>query len=42
MTFEEALRAELVTVENLSNKVFPLYAPKETAAPFAVYKKSNI
>lgn len=37
--FEQALRAELVTLTNLSNKVFPLFAPEGTLPPFVVYQK---
>lgn len=41
MNFEQALRAELVTLSGLSNKVFPLNAPEGTATPFVVYAKAN-
>lgn len=37
--FEQALRAELVTLSNLSSKVFPLFAPEGTTPPFVVYQK---
>lgn len=37
MTFEAALRAELVTIEDLGNKVFPIRAPEGTGAPYLIY-----
>lgn len=40
MTFEEALRAELMTIEGLHNKVFPLNAPENTSAPYVIYLSS--
>jgi hypothetical protein len=39
MTFGEALRAELINVVELNNKVFPLVAPKDTKAPYLVYRR---
>lgn len=39
MDFEQALRAELITLTNLSNKVYPLFAPEGTIPPFVVYQK---
>lgn len=39
MDFEQALRAELATLPNLVNKVFPQYAPEGTKPPFIVYQK---
>lgn len=39
MDFEQALRAELVPLSNLANKVFPLFAPEGTTPPFIVYQK---
>lgn len=39
MDFEQALRAELITLTNLSNKVYPLFAPEGTLPPFVVYQK---
>lgn len=42
MNFEEALRYELSEIPEASNKVFPLFAPKETGAPFLVYKKAGL
>jgi hypothetical protein len=42
LTFEEALRAELITITLLNNKVYPLVAPKGETVPFLVYKKNNI
>jgi hypothetical protein len=41
MTFEEALRAELITIEELNNKVFPLKAPEGTEAPYLIYVSSE-
>lgn len=41
MDFEQALRAELVTITNLQNKVFPLNAPEGTSTPFLIYQKTN-
>lgn len=37
MTFEAALRSELVTISGLSNKVFPIRAPEGTEAPYLIY-----
>ena len=37
MTFEEALRTELITIEELNEKVFPLTAPEGTEAPYLIY-----
>ena len=42
MDFEQALRAELVTITNLQNKVFPLNAPEGTSTPFLIYQKVNM
>lgn len=42
MDFEQALRAELITLSNLSNKVFPMFAPEQTPTPFVIYQKSNV
>lgn len=42
MTFEEALRSELITLSNLSNKVFPVFAPEMTSSPYVTYQKTNI
>lgn len=39
MTFEEALRTELITVKELNNKVFPLVAPEKTVTPYLVYRR---
>jgi hypothetical protein len=41
MNFEEALRAELGTLTELSNKVFPLNADEGTKAPYVVYISSE-
>lgn len=38
MTFEAALRAELITVTGLSNKVYPVNAPEGTMAPYVTYE----
>lgn len=40
MNFEQALRAELITISGLSNKVFPMQAPEGIATPFVIYQKS--
>lgn len=37
MTFEAALRAELMTITSLNNKVFPMRAPEGTEAPYLIY-----
>lgn len=42
MDFEQALRAELMTITNLQNKVFPLNAPEGTSTPFLIYQKVNM
>lgn len=41
MTFEEALRTELINITTLNNKVYPLNAPEGTVAPYIVYKSSE-
>lgn len=40
MTFEEALKAELITISELTN-VFPLNAPEGTQTPYLVYVTDN-
>lgn len=42
MDFEQALRAELITLTNLNNKVFPVFAPEQTPTPFVVYQKTDV
>lgn len=37
MTFEAALRAELITIPDLNDKVFPMRAPEGTEAPYLIY-----
>jgi len=37
MTFEAALRTELMTITSLNNKVFPMRAPEGTEAPYLIY-----
>ena len=37
MTFEEALRTELITIKELNEKVFPLTAPEGKEAPYLIY-----
>jgi len=37
MTFEAALRTELMTINGLTNKVFPIRAPEGTGAPYLIY-----
>lgn len=41
MTFEEALRVELIKITELNNKVFPLNAKEGTEAPYLVYVSSE-
>lgn len=41
MTFEAALRAELVTIPQLQDKVFPMRAPEGTEAPYLIYVSSR-
>jgi hypothetical protein len=41
MDFEEALRAELSSIIEINNKVFPLNAPEGTLAPYIVYVSSE-
>lgn len=38
MTFEAALRAELITITGLSNKVYPIQAQEGTSAPYVTYE----
>lgn len=40
MTFEAALMAELVTIPELQDKVFPIRAPEGTGAPYLIYTTS--
>lgn len=42
MNFEEALRYELNSINEIKNKIYPLYAPKDTTAPFLVYRKNKL
>ena len=37
MTFEAALRTELMTITSLNNKVFPMRAPEGMEAPYLIY-----
>lgn len=39
MTFGEALRAELIQVDKLDKKVFPIVAPEGAGNTFLVYKR---
>lgn len=41
MEFEEALKAELSTISELNNQVFPLNATEGTKAPYIVYVSSE-
>lgn len=41
MDFESALRAELASITELTNKVFPLAGLEGTETPFVIYAKSN-
>jgi len=41
VTFEEALRTELITIGELNEKVFPLTAPEGTEAPYLIYVSSR-
>ncbi len=42
MDFEQALRAELISLSNLNNKVFPIFAPEQTPTPFVIYSKQSV
>ena len=42
MDFEKALRAELITISGLENKVYPVNAPEGTTAPYATYESSDL
>lgn len=42
MTFGEALRYELIQIEKLNKKVFPIVAPEATGKPFLIYQRVNI
>lgn len=42
MNFEEALRYELNNINEIKNKIYPLYAPKDATAPFLVYRKNKL
>lgn len=42
MDFESALRQELTSITELTNKVFPLTAPETTSPPFIVYLKNDV
>lgn len=42
MDFEQALRAELITVPGILNKVYPVNAPEGTQAPYATYESSDL
>jgi hypothetical protein len=42
MNFDEALRAELITIPALNNKVFPLFAFKDTTEPYLVYRRGLV
>lgn len=42
VNFEQALHAELTTINNLNQKVFPLFAPEDTNAPFLIYQKLRV
>lgn len=41
MYFEEALRAELNAIDDLTDKVFPLNATEGTKAPYLIYVSSE-
>jgi hypothetical protein len=41
MSFETAMRTELMTVSGLSNKVFPMNAPEGTTLPYLAYVSSE-
>jgi hypothetical protein len=38
--FEQALRVELISIPELNNKVFPLFAKEGTQTPYLVYSGS--
>lgn len=40
MTFEAALKAELITIPDLTDKVLPIRAPEATGAPYLIYTTS--
>ncbi|GIW49204.1 MAG: hypothetical protein KatS3mg079_680 [Caloramator sp.] len=42
MDFEEALRYELNSIDEIKNKIYPLYAPQDVISPFLVYKKTML
>ena len=42
MDFEKALRAELIGISALSNKVYPVNAPEGTSAPYATYESGDL
>lgn len=41
MDIEQGLRAELITIPGLENKVYPLTAPEGTSPPYLVYHLTN-
>lgn len=42
MIFESALRSELIAIEELKNKVYPVAAPKDAIGPFVTYKEMEV
>jgi hypothetical protein len=42
VTFGEALRYELIQIEKLTNKVFPIVAPEATGKPFLIYQREDV
>jgi hypothetical protein len=41
MTFGEALRSELIQIEKLNEKIFPVVAPGDAVAPFLAYRRAD-
>jgi len=42
MEIEKLIRQEMNTIPGIRNNVYPLYAPKDVKAPYAVYSKQSI
>lgn len=41
MNFGEALRAELIQIQQISQKVFPIVAPKDAESAYLVYRRGE-
>ena len=37
MNIEQSLKTQLLAIEGLNNKVFPIFAPQDTKTPYLVY-----